>query len=168
MEALFWMLVACFFGYVFFILPFAGKAPKKINSFGIDRMRNSMPHEIDYDYFNDASGYAISVSDGKIYLCSNGVEKLFDKNDIRSIEKQWVTPGKQHVVGKVGAADAAVLQHMKNKAGKEAYDSSGIFVNVRDIDTPVFQIKFVKDEDMFRSFEIIRQFIDSELKPKSA
>lgn len=53
---------------------------------------------------------------------------------------------------------------LKNRSlRKDAYESSGIFVEVADIDTPVFQIMYSSEADMRRSVEILQQFLDGTL-----
>lgn len=53
------------------------------------------------------------------------------------------------------------------KERQKAYKQSGIFVEVADIDHPVWQIKFSDGDMMRRYWEIFRQYLEGTLRPQS-
>lgn len=141
---------------------FASSVPS--TSFGdMERFKASLPEGFGYPYCLDGTGHAVNVKDRKLLVFANNRQHIYGLENIRGFKYGMNEADQFHITGKAGA-QAHINTGLKNRSlRKDAYESSGIFVEVADIDTPVLQIKYSKDADMRRSVEILQQFLDGTL-----
>jgi|GEM_PF-4829461 len=136
--------------------------PKKVTYKGYDKFYASLPGTYGYIYFNDNTGYAINMLENKIYLYS-GSSKIYDISDIRDVKRVWQIPGKVTQIGKSTISSTLQTHGHNVNLEKEAYNQSGLFISVADIEKPQYHIKFVSESDLLRSYEIFLQAMEGKL-----
>lgn len=111
------------------------------------------------------SGYALNIKEGKIFILSRGKSYIFPMEKIRQYRWNWTTPGKVRAYGEGLAGFMAATDAVgeNNRMKIEAFNESGIFLEIEDIDNPVMQIKFTNRAGIDRSFEILQQFFNRTL-----
>lgn len=147
------------------VFQFCSNRVPKVNQRDIETFQQQLPKGFGYPYFLAGTGYGINVPEGKIYLQEGNQHKIYDRDDLREIQSDAGEYIVNSFVGARGIQDHmdVVLQNRKNK--KQAFENSGLFINVTDIDHPVWQIKISDPQNSNRCFEIVRQFMQGELKP---
>ena len=142
----------------------ASRVPKTSTG-EIDRYKGTLPEGFGYPYFLDGTGHAVNVRDKKLLVTSGGRQHIYGLNEVRGFKYGMNGADQIYLTGKHGVS-SHVNAGLKNRAlKKDAYKSSGIFVEVADIDTPVLQIRYSNEADMRRSVEILQQFLDGTLMP---
>ena len=129
----------------------------------IDRYKATLPEGYGYPYFLDGTGYGVNVKENKLLITSNGRQHIYGLDEVRGFKYSMNGADQIYLTGKHGVS-SHINTGLKNRSlKKEAFNSSGIFVEVADIDTPVLQIKYSSEVDMRRSVEILQQFLDGTL-----
>lgn len=131
----------------------------------IDEFQASLPKGFGYPYFLAGTGFAVNVEEEKLLLKNGGLEKIYPRSAIREINSDEGSYDINKIYGKaplISRINCAV-QNRQNK--KEAFDNSGIFIKVADIDHPQWQIKISDAKYGARCLEILSQFLDGTLKP---
>ncbi|WP_313422470.1 hypothetical protein [Stenotrophomonas rhizophila] len=88
--------------------------------------------EFDHSYFHSNSALALSVARSRIKLRTTQATKIYPLNDVRAWEKHW---------------------HNSKRQGS-------LTLSVRDADHPVWTIKFYRESDMNRWYELLNQAIN--------
>lgn len=150
---------------------FNTQVPQKAQKSDIDAFKSLLTKGYGYEYYHDGTGYAINVQANKIALYDNTIYE-YDVQKLKKIGYEWVTPGS---VGRtkfygegLQTATRQISTNMREalddrKLKLQAYEESGIFVSLSDIDHPTHQIRFIDENELRRSFEIISQFMDGTL-----
>lgn len=118
----------------------------------------------------------IAVGENQLHLCEYGYTKSYAFNDIRSWETNLSTGGE--IIGGGGNIEQAIHFGIANrKQQKNNEKNTGLFVKVRDVDKPIWRIRFSKNEEEEKSlqakwFEILSQTLNENVKaavePKAA
>jgi len=107
-------------------------------SIGISRafqsrsQREAFGREFDHSYYGGPGGLAISVERSRLKIRTGNAVKIYPFMDVRSWEKHW---------------------HNSKREGT-------ITVSVRDMDHPVWTIRFSSEGEMNRWYEIFNQAIN--------
>lgn len=135
----------------------------------INKFKDDIPKEFkDYVYYLDCSGVAFDLENDRVLLMENNRRNIYSREEIRGAEtsiagaREWYFSGGSllnHAVGKFNTALDNRIERRK------AYDESGLFVQVADIDHPVWQIRFSDERRLQKYAEIFRQFFEGTLKP---
>ena len=109
--------------------------------------------------------YGIAVGEDQLHLCEYGYTKSYAFDDVRSWETNLSTGGE--IIGQGFLIDNANRKQHKNNE-----KNTGLFVKVRDVDKPVWHIKFSRYEEeektrQARWFEILSQTFNENVKPTS-
>lgn len=169
MDALIFLGLWIFLCY-FVIKFFSGSVPKTSKG-EIDNFKETLPKEFhDYIYCLDRTGIAFDVASNRIFLMQDTQKKIYALSEIREVNSawqgatQWWSKGGGLVNGTARKINVALDNRIERK---KAYDESGIFVRVADIDHPLWQIKFSDTRQLYRYFEILQQFLDGDLRPEA-
>lgn len=132
---------------------------------GVDRFNKLLPEGYNFKYYNDFTGYAINAKERKVLLYSGEgrIYAKYDISDIRNVERIWETPGKSVLVGKATIASTIQNSHMNVKQREAAYENSGLYVFVKDVNRPRWHVKFENEQDLLKSYEIFCQAIEGNL-----
>lgn len=127
----------------------------------IERVNGAKPHYIDIaDQFS-----AIAIGDDKLFVVDRGLLGIIPFEQVYEWESEVVTASKEVVYGIGPAAMAAQFGagNRNNAAARQAANASGLFINVRDVDFPVWQFKTSNAGLLRRWHEILRQtFLEDE------
>lgn len=132
--------------------------PKVTSSKNIKGLK-TIPENLSYRYYLDNTGIAFDIENKNIYLICNQIKKTYNVKEIRKFS-YYYSDGPQYNGGDLH--DFA--ENLKDK--KNAYNNSGLFINVADIDHPQWQIKFSNETLLLRYFEILNQFTEGTLPPQ--
>ena len=128
-----------------------------------ERFKATLPEGFGYPYYLDGTGHAVNVKDRKLLVFANGRQHIHGLENIRGFKYGMNGADQIYLAGKASLG-TNVNTALKNRSlRKDAYENSGIFVEVADIDTPVLQIMYSSEADMRRSVEILQQFLDGTL-----
>ncbi len=94
--------------------------------------RAAFAAEFDHSYFRSNSALALSLARSRIKLRTTQATKIYPLNDVRAWEKHW---------------------HKSKRQGT-------LTLSVRDADHPVWTIKFYRESDMNRWYELLNQAIN--------
>lgn len=166
-----WIIVGLMiFVFYFVIKAFSGSVPQ-ISKGEIENFKETLPKEFhDYVYCLDRTGIAFDVASNRIFLMQDAQKKIYALSEIREVNyawqgaTQWWSKGGGLVKGTVSKINVALDNRIERK---KAFDESGIFVRVADIDHPQWQIKFSDTQQLQRYFEILQQFLDGVLRPET-
>jgi len=141
---------------------FMSRVPKT-SAEEIDRYKNTLPEGFGYPYFLDGVGYAVNVKEKKLLITSGGRRHIYGLESIRGFKYRMDGADQVYLTGKHGIS-SHINTGLKNRSlKKDAFNNSGIFIEVADVDTPILQIKYSSEADMRRSVEILQQFLDGVL-----
>lgn len=132
--------------------------PKVTSSKNIEGLK-SIPQNFSYPYYLDNTGIAFDIENKNIYLIDHKKVKTYNVKEIRKFYYSY-SNGPEYNGGDLH--DFA--ENLKDK--KNAYNNSGLFINVADIDQPQWQIKFSNKKLLLRYFEILNQFREGILPPQ--
>jgi hypothetical protein len=108
-----------------------------------------------YSFVNGNTAIAI-YPDRKILLLKQGsMKKEYAFSDVRGWETNIQSGGQIYAGGSTALG-------MNIRTARENKNASGLFVTVRDINTPVYRINMLKKADQQRWMEILRQLINNE------
>lgn len=130
----------------------------------LDLMRAKFGKEFPISYTRKNYGIAISEDRETIALWENGYSGLYHRSDIR--EHRWEIPG--YVITEAPNTLFELNdfeRRMKNAASKRnSILNSGLFVNVKDLNHPKFQIFMNGDVAAMEQWhEILRQFTEGSI-----
>jgi hypothetical protein len=101
----------------------------------------------------EGTGIAVNTEQRLLFLVAGCTMKKYTFEQVRDWEKRVITPGAVFGTGMaVVAANVACATDAKN--------ATGIFLSVKDIDFPVWQIRFPSKQAIDRWFEILQQCIN--------
>lgn len=147
----------------------SGNIPSMTTS-EIEDITPRIPEEFhNYVYYLDSTGVAFDPENGQVLLMGNALPQIYTRAQIRSVESRIVSPGEWYTTGGrlLEKACAAINTSLNNRTERrKAYNKSGLFVEIRDIDHPVWQIKFSEERMMNKYDEIFAQFRDGTLPPE--
>lgn len=157
--AVFWGLVALVWaGYKFK----SGPAPAKAGRGGLDEALGVM-RALPFQHFADKTGIAVDPAQRTLHLMAGGVYKAYSFAEVRT----WST--NLHHGGVVyGSGLNVAVANLAN--ARQNAEASGLFVEVRDIDHPLWKIRFSTKKiqecemQLARWSEILRQHL-SEAAP---
>lgn len=122
------------------------------------------------------TGIAISNDLKRIALLGCNISKVYNVQDIRGHDIRFIKPdefiaGKTHGVGVRGSITAAIANldsssqasSINRKKRKEAEEESGLFIRVKDVDNPVWQISIYDEYELSRWNEILNQLYEGNL-----
>lgn len=122
----------------------------------------TVPDGFKYVHSHDGTSFAVNPVDRKVFLSFGGHTKIISYEDIRSYEWKWQTPTKYKVTSTT--LTGASQQVAANRSLKrQAYEQSGLFISIADIDTPRVQIRFYDENTLMRYFEILNQISEGRL-----
>ena len=130
----------------------------KDNSRGLPGDARQAMLALPYKHFAGKSGIAIDPVGRVVHLAADGVYKRYGFGDIRTWSTNMHTGGLYMTGGLAGVAANLATQ-------RQNAENSGLFVEVKDIDYPLWKIRFaeknVKDFEMqlARWSEILRQHL---------
>lgn len=157
------LIIAVIVGVGIWILRFCISSIPKTSTAATERFKTSLPEGFGYPYFLDETGHAVNVKEKRLLVMSNGRKHVYELKDIRGFKYGMDGADQFYLTGTVGVS-ARINTGLKNRSlKKDAYNTSGIFIEVADIDTPVLQIKYSKEAELRRSVEILQQFMDGTL-----
>lgn len=117
-------------------------------------------NDCQFKHFCNSTGIALDTNNKIIFLKQNRAEKSYPFSDIREFEYNISTGGNVVAGNNLHAAMYNVGVHSRNKA------ESGLFITVRDIDHPQWQISFPHDKrmktELLKWMEIFRQHVNNE------
>ena len=122
-----------------------------------------LPPEFGYHYFFDNTGYAINMNEKSFIVRWRNMTKRYPITELREIKKNWVTAEKTVILGKNDFGTAVGVSNLNAKRERDAYDESGLFLHVADINTPILHIKFSDKALLDRSYEIFLQAMEGRL-----
>jgi hypothetical protein len=97
-----------------------------------------------HKHYHNKSGIGIDSTSRKIHLFAEKTDKIYNFSDIREWTTKYVTGGEE--------------KNNKNK--------TGLFIHVRDIDNPVWQINFLygthTDKELAKWMEILTQYLNED------
>ena len=157
------ILLTIFIVVIITVIRFFGSSVPSTSFGDTERFKGSLPEGFGYPYFLDGTGHAVNVKDRKLLVFANGKQHIYGSESIRGFKYGMDGADQIYLTGKASLG-TSVNTALKNRSmRKDAYESSGIFVEVADIDTPVLQIRYSSETDMRRSVEILQQFLDGTL-----
>lgn len=128
-----------------------------------DKFLSSLPTGFGYEYFLNNTGFALNMETKQIAFTSDGNLHIYSFSDIRDIEKKWVIPTLLSPrLGSNMKTDMAIA-NMNSANTISAYNTSGLFVSIADIQHPVHQVKFTIRSDMDTAYEILTQALEEKL-----
>lgn len=137
----------------------------------INKFKDDIPKEFnDYVYCLDCSGVAFDLVNDRVLLMENNRRKIYSREEIRDAEtsiagaREWYYSGGSLLNKAVGKFNTALDNRVERR---KAYAESGLFVQVADIDHPVWQIRFSDERQLQKYAEIFRQFFEGTLKPRA-
>ncbi len=101
-------------------------------TFQFRSQRDAFGRDFDHSYYGGPGGLAISVERSRLKIRVGNAVKIYPFMDVRSWEKHW---------------------HNSKREGT-------ITINVRDLDHPVWTIRFSSESEMNRWYEIFNQAIN--------
>jgi hypothetical protein len=102
------------------------------------------------------SGIAVSAKSRSMVVASNGQARTYSFDDIRSWEATRMDGSRVHIAG--GGMQGAIQQGTANTVNRiKAMHASGLFIRVKDVDHPVWQIHMYKQPMLDRWAEILNQ-----------
>ena len=117
--------------------------------------------EFQYSHFHRDSGVALDTDAKEIHLLSKGVHKVYPYAKIRSWETNVASGGMILAASGAGASLAATAANLRQSKINKA--STGLFLEVKDIDFPKWQIEFPAkniEQQLQRWMEILRQQVN--------
>lgn len=117
-----------------------------------------------YSFGHGEFGIAVEEQTEKIHLMDSGRVKSYPFTDVRSWKTNLQTGGTAAFVGG-GAINAISVGSANRNQLKENEKATGLFVSVRDVDKPVWRIKFSDKQDeeekqQARWMEILNQVVN--------
>lgn len=113
-------------------------------------------------YYLDSTGVAFDPENARLLLIGDGTQKIYPYAQIRSVQPytegatEWYLSSISGPLLQRGAF--AISTWLKNRIElKKAYEKSGLFVKVTDLDHPVWQIKFSEERMRNKYDEIFAQ-----------
>ena len=124
--------------------------------------------ECKYKHGKGYYGIALDEVKQNIHLFDNGFSKIYPFSDIREWTTNVATGGKIHAAfgtGLVNVANSFSVGSANRAQDKQNQEETGFFISVRDIDRPVWRIRFTDDiegEAKFhaRWMEILKQVVN--------
>lgn len=131
----------------------------------LDKWSKQLP-ETKYKHASGDHGIALDETARELHLFIYGIEKTYPFADIRKWEAVISTGGK-FLTGKIAALDMSLEGRANRRIESENQDETGFFISVRDIDTPVWRIRFSEDQHVEKRLhqqwmEIFRQVVKGE------
>lgn len=135
----------------------------------LDQWLKSLP-ETKYKYGEDQHGIALDEASRELHLFIYGYAKTYPFSDIREWTTNVATGGKIHAAfgtGVVNVANSFSVGSANRAQEKQNQEETGLFITVRDVNTPVWRVRFSKnlhDEARLQRqwMEILRQVIKGE------
>lgn len=152
-------IIGCFFAligqwFVLFLWLLTRPAKLATLSHDIDVLLPSAPANFRHAWLGTA--IAVDPHARKVAMISRGVSKVYSFDDVRryrwSIQRGGYVPG--------GGFEAAMANRRNNG---EKRRNTGMFLEMRDIDHPSWQILFHRESDLKRWFEILSQAFEGQL-----
>ncbi|MBN8921880.1 MAG: hypothetical protein BGP10_14545 [Rhodanobacter sp. 68-29] len=109
-----------------------------------------------HSFVSKNTGIGIYPDKRTLLLKQGARKKEYSFADVREWEVNLQTGG--HLIGNVGMAGVA----HNVRTIRENRNASGLFVKVRDIETPVWRINMLLKDDQQRWMEILRQLINEQ------
>ncbi|WP_043601320.1 DUF4755 domain-containing protein [Solidesulfovibrio magneticus] len=139
------------------------KIPKTADPEKFRSHYHTLPTGFGYFHYFDRTGYAINITEKQILLILNDIPLQYPISAIREVKKLWVTPGKTIVHGKKDLSTSVSVSAHNARMARDAYDDSGLFLHLADINLPTVNIKFANPASLDRSYEIFLQAMEGVL-----
>jgi hypothetical protein len=159
------IFIAIFFGICFLILR---NANGRDDAF-IDLIKNVT--KCSYKHYHNETAIGVDAGSKKLYLVENGISKTYDFSDIRKWRTN-VSSGGEAVGGIVmtgglaGSINNMQIIAANKQIQKQNEADSGLFINVKDIDNPLWHIKFKYDKslemELAKWMEILTQYLNED------
>ena len=122
--------------------------------------------ECKYKHGKGYYGIALDEAKRNLHLFDNGFSKIYPFSDIREWKTNISTGGK-FITGNIASIDLSHLGRANRRQEKDNQEETGLFISVRDIDRPVWRIRFTDDiegEAKFhaRWMEIFKQVVNKD------
>lgn len=141
--------------FIYFWMKSAGVGRKAFEQFVRQHLK-----KVDYSEWFDGSGIAIDVTNRKIVLARKKLQKIYDFAEIRAWRSSFHSGGTTQLFGHAGPAVQmqAGIANLGVLAGN--YMESGLFLRVKDIEHPEWQITGISEQQAVRWFEILEQHLN--------
>lgn len=153
---LFFIICACFLGSIIYFTLSYYAIPTTADTKSIEGLK-LIPENFSYPYYLDHTGIGFDIHNNQVYLIDGNITKTYNINNIR--EYSYSYGGETVFYG--GKMLESVARNAREK--KIAYDNSGLFIDVADINHPRWQIKFSDEKTLLKYYEILRQFCEVNL-----
>lgn len=124
-----------------------------------DVQGNHLSSKQDYFHEFDKTYIGVNKTDKTLTLKDGKIVKVYSFSDVRTWEKRHQTGG---AIGGGGMAYVAA----SFDAARDNKNKSGLFIEVKDIDHPLWQVKFrmdkTIDKELAKWMEILRQSINND------
>lgn len=155
-------LVRIFFGCILFYLglrPFKYAAKQKRDAISLQELPEMQTS--DYKYSIGTSAIALNKTNRTLFLADGQKRKIYSLDDVRRWSYELRSGGEIHGFNAISVI-AFFSENQRIK--KENQDASGLFLEVRDIENPKWQIKFKGNKktietELLRWMEILTQNI---------
>jgi hypothetical protein len=112
-----------------------------------------------YKHYYNKSGIGIDSVSQKIHLFSQDGDKIYNFSDVRKWTTNYASGG-EVITGDL----RAIGLNRENRKNNE--NKTGLFIHVRDIDNPIWQINFSygnhTDKELAKWMEILTQFLNED------
>lgn len=135
--------------------------PAKIGALAehIERMLPQAPAGMRHVFFGTA--IAIDPKSRRIAMINHqGIGKIYEYGDVRRY--RWSIDRGVHVEPGGGFSGAMA----GNRNNRNKLRNTGLFLEVRDVDHPSWQIRFRRESELKRWFEILNQAFEGRLTPR--
>jgi hypothetical protein len=110
-----------------------------------------------YQHTWSGTSIALFPKASKIFLTDGNFRQVYEFAHLRQWRKHWVTGGKESYEGN-GPVGRVYLRNRKTEAKNRA--ESGLFIDVRDVNRPIWRVAFGSEHDLNRWFEIMQQVLN--------
>lgn len=135
---------------------------KKTKDNAIKNSIESALQDCDYKHTHEGTAIGLRVATKSIFLAADGVEKTYGFDDIRNWETNLQSGGGL-IGGGGGLAGGVQVLAANLRAKAENAAASGLFIYMKDIEHPKWQITFKAnqkaDVELSRWMEILRQHV---------
>jgi hypothetical protein len=117
----------------------------------------NLPPEMSRRHFWDGTGLGVDTEKSVLFIKSGKTSARYDLAAIRSIEKRFFSGGQIVVIGGGGGGFGATAYNDGVAQGNA--QASGLFFTMRDLDHPIWQVRFRTQNDLNRWYEVFSQLI---------
>lgn len=113
-----------------------------------------------YSYGRKDGSVAINSGTKKLAVMVGKYSKVYDFADVRGWKTSIETPGR--IYGGPSVAGVLSTSGSNSRMRREAIENTGLFIEVKDIDHPVWRIPMFDKKQQQRWMEILRQVVNGD------